>query len=77
MKRCALIAMVLISGAGPACEEEWIDLGGMGFELDTSSVDVGRGNSSSWIRKIAATPQGQLATDVTPNVHPVVAGVRG
>ncbi|MBP7002797.1 hypothetical protein [Amaricoccus sp.] len=64
-----MIAAALISGAGLACAEEWVDLGGMGFELDTSSVDVGRGNSSAWIRKIAATEQGQLATHMLVIAH--------
>lgn len=69
MKRCCLIAVALLAGPAPAFAETWIDLGGMGFEMDTASVEPRRGGSSAWIRKIAATPQGQLATHMLVVAH--------
>lgn len=69
MKGVLRVGAALLTISAPAAADEWIDLGGMGFELDTASVEASRGSSLAWIRKIATTPQGQLATHMLVVAH--------
>lgn len=67
--RSLLFVTYLISAHNMAAAESWIALGGMGMELDTSSIKSGRDTSRAWIRMVGATPQGQLTTRMLVAAH--------
>lgn len=59
----------LLAVTAPAVAEDWIALGGMGFEMDTTSIEVRGDTSSAWIRTVNTTPQGKLATHMLIVAH--------
>lgn len=49
--------------------QDWISLGGMGFEMDTNSIGSRGDAAYVWIRKVAAVPEGQMITHILVVAH--------